>query len=284
MSNQQCAACSRATEMFLCWECCKTLKSRLDTVAWLAPELDITLSRQAHTTSPGDRIGGTPEQPLPFHVAASEATWVLHNTLSTWARDICETRGIGYVPIGYLPTEFVGPLRPSERRVPAEFVDSTAGIAAWLSYYVTSIAGSPGAGECFDEISAAVASAHRVVDRPPGRMYIGPCGDVLNGVKCDADIYITLGSPEVSCPVCGATHEVERRRDELHHQVRGMLGTAAELARLLPWILDSPITRKRITYYAKIKAITPRSVGGETMFQIGEVIDAHVQFEAKHAA
>lgn len=284
MSDQQCAACARATEMFLCWDCTKALKSRLDSVIWLAPELDVTLSRQARITSPGDRIGGTPEQPLPFHAGASETAWVLHNTLSTWARDLCETRGIEYTPVGYLPGSFVGPPRPGERRTPADFVDSTAGIATWLSYYVTSISATESAGECFDEISAAVAAAHRAIDRPPGRMYIGPCGDVLNGVECDADIYITLGQAEACCPVCGATHEVERRRDRLQAQVRGILGTAAELARLLPWILDAAITRKRITYYAKLKMITPRSVSGETMYQIGEVIDAHVQFEAKHAA
>lgn len=270
--------------MFLCWDCTKTLKSRLDAVIWLAPELDLTLSRQAHTTSPGDRIGGTPEQPLPFHAGASEIVWVLHNTLSTWARDLCETRGIDYMPLGYLSSAFVGPLRQGERRIPNGFVESTAGIAAWLSHYVTSISGTESAGECFDEISAAVAAAHRVIDRPPGRMYIGPCGEVLNVVECDADIYITLGQYEAVCPVCGATHEVEQRRERLQAQVRGILGTAAELARLLPWILDSPVTRKRITYYSRIGAITARDVAGETMFQIGEVIDAHVAFEARHAA
>lgn len=290
MSDRQCAACARATEMFLCWDCTKTLKSRLDSVVWLAPELDLTLSRQARATSPADRIGGTPEKPLPFHAGASETIWVLHNTLSTWARDLCETRGIDYIPIGYylppLPLGFVGPLRPGERErhVPADFIDSTSGIATWLSHYVTSISSTESAGECFDEISAAVTAAHRMIDRPPGRMYIGPCGEVVNGVECEADVYITLGQPEARCPVCGATHEIEQRRKRLQAQVRGILGTAAELARLLPWILDSPVTRKRITYYAKIGAITARDVAGETMYQIGEVIDAHVAFEARHAA
>lgn len=287
MSNRECVACSQATEMFLCWECCKTLKSRLDSVAWLSPELDLTLSRQAHTASPSDRIGGNPEQPLIFHAAASETGWVLRNTLSTWARDLCETRGIEYIPLGYLhplPPGFVGPLRPGERHIAADFVDTTPGLAAWLAHHVTSIAMQQAAGECFDEISAAVAAVHRVIDRPPGRMYIGPCGDVFQGVKCEADLYVTIGSPEACCPVCGATHEVESRRDMLYQQVRGVLGTAAELARLLPWIMDAPITRKRITYYERIDAVTARLVGGERMYQIGEVIDAHRAFEARRAA
>ncbi|MEU2106469.1 hypothetical protein [Nocardia sp. NPDC019255] len=290
MGNRECVACSRATEMFLCWECTKTLKSRLDSVKWLAPELDLTLARQARVTSPGDRIGGTPEQPLPFQPAAGEAAWVLHNTLSTWARDLCETRGITYMPIGYLPPlppGFMGPLRRGERfdqHVQPDFIDSTAGTATWLSHYVTAISMSEAAGECFEEVSAAVAAAHRAIDRPPGRMYIGPCGESLNGIRCEADIYVTIGRPEARCPVCGATHDVGQRREALHQQVRSLLGTAAELARLLPWIMDSPITRKRITYYERIKKVMPRKVNGQTMYQVGEVIDAHVQFEAKHAA
>lgn len=290
MGNQVCVACSRATEMFLCWECTKTLKSRLDSVSWLAPDLDLTLARQTRTTEPGDRVGGQQERPVPFHQPASETAWVLHNTLSTWARDLCETRGITYIPLGYLPSlppGFMGPLPRGERyeqHVQPDFIDSTAGIAAWLAHHTVSISCSESAGECFDEISAAIAAASRVIDRPPGRMYIGPCGETLNGVRCDADIYITLGRPEARCPVCGATHDVDQRRAALHHQVRSMLGTAAELARLLPWIMDSPITRKRITYYERIKKVMPRKVNGQTMYQVGEVIDAHVQFEAKHAA
>ncbi|MGV9540906.1 hypothetical protein ACWDSF_06235 [Nocardia beijingensis] len=290
MGNRECVACSRATEMFLCWECTKTLKSRLDSVKWLAPELDLTLARQARVTSPGDRIGGTPEQPLPFQPAAGDTAWVLHNTLSAWARDLCETRGITYLPIGYLPPlppGFMGPLRRGERfekHVQPDFIDSTAGIASWLSHYVTAISMSEAAGECFEEISAAIAAAHRAIDRPPGRMYIGPCGESLNGIRCEADIYVTIGRPEARCPVCGATHDVGQRREALHQQVRSLLGTAAELARLLPWIMDSPITRKRITYYERIKKVMPRRVNGQTMYQVGEVIDAHVQFEAKHAA
>ncbi|UGT65305.1 hypothetical protein LTT66_18215 [Nocardia gipuzkoensis] len=290
MGNRECVACSRATEMFLCWECTKTLKSRLDSVKWLASELDLTLARQARVTSPGDRIGGTPEQPLPFQPAAGDTAWVLHNTLSTWARDLCETRGITYLPLGYLPPlppGFMGPLRRGERfehHVQPDFIDSTSGIAAWLAHYVTAISGSESAGECFEEISAAVAAAHRAIDRPPGRMYIGPCREELSGIYCEADIYVTIGHAEARCPMCGTTHMVEERRDMLREQVRGILGTAAELSRLLPWIVDSPITRKRITYYERIKAIMPRNVNGEKMYQVGEVIDAHVQFELRHAA
>jgi hypothetical protein len=261
MGSQQCVACSRSTDMFLCWDCCKTLKKRLDAAAWIADEIEVTLTRQDRIGETGARIGRATEQPLPFHLAASETAWVLRNTLTTWTRELCETRSLKY-----------------------DGETSTRGVAQWLSRNVVAIALSEGASEAFDEIDAAVKAAHRVIDRPPGRLYIGPCGEVLSGVRCEADLFVTMGHYETRCPVCGATHSVDDRREQLRDQVRGILGTAAELARLLPWILDSPITRKRITYYERTKMIFPRNVSGTKMYQIGEIIDAHVQFESRHAA
>lgn len=270
--------------MYLCWSCCKRLKHKLDDAAWLTRELDVTVTRQARIISQSDRIRGNSEHPFPFHWSASDTAWCLHNTLATWARELCEARGMEYIPLGALPATFMGPPRPGQRRVPPGYVDTTAGIARWLSHHVMAIAASVGAGQAADEITAAVDAAVRMIDRPPARLYIGPCGEAHEVGRCDADIYVTMGAAQARCPACGATHSVDRRREQLRAQVRGILGTAAELARLLPWILDAPITRKRITYYSRLRLITPRSVGGETMYQIGELIDAHIQFEARRSA
>jgi hypothetical protein len=275
----QCVSCGRETDLYLCWECCKNLKRRLDDAAWLARELTVTASRQARIASPADRVRGNIERPLPFHWAAADIAWALHNTLGTWARELCSSRGIDYVPLGYVPVSFVGPLPAGQRYAPAG-ADTTADIARWLSHHVMAIAASVTAGQCYDEISDAVAAALRRIDRPPPRLYIGPCGEAHGIGECDADLYVTMGAAEVHCAACGATHLVDKRRQQLRDQVRGILGTAAELAKLLPWVLDAPITRKRITYYAKLKMVRPRTVCGETMFQIGEVIDAHCRFEA----
>ncbi|MCM6778053.1 hypothetical protein NDR87_30840 [Nocardia sp. CDC159] len=261
MSNRQCAACSRETDMFLCWHCCRTLRDRLETAAWLATELDVTLARQDRMGGPGNMARRGAEMPLPLHLAASEAGWVLRNTVTAWARDVCETRDIEYPDAA-----------------------GTADVARWLARNAVSIALSEGAGQAFEEIDAAVKSAQRVIDRPPGRLYVGPCGAESDGAQCHADIYVRMGSEEARCPVCGTAHSVEQRREELRAQVRELLGTAAELARLLPWIMGAPITRKRITYYANKGMISRREHRGETVFQIGEVIDAHIQCEGRRAA
>jgi hypothetical protein len=249
--------------MFLCWDCVKRLKAILGTAAWLGVELDLTTSRQARITSLADRVGSAPSSAtlMPFHLAASECTWVLTNTLTTWARVICESRGLDY-PAGA----------------------GIAGIAGWLQHNVVSIALSEAADQAYDEIADAVQIAHRVIDRPPGRLYIGPCGEPFNRAICDADLFVTIGHAEARCPVCGATHSVDRRREQLRNQVRGLLGTAAELAHLLPWVLDSPITRKRITYYARKGFVSTRYHGDEAVYQIGEVIDAHIKCEARRTA
>lgn len=267
--------------MYLCWGCCKILKRRLDEAAWLAGELTVTVTRQARITAQADRVGGAnAERPLPFHWSASDTAWALHNTLGTWAREQCETRGMEYVPLG-------------RHRVPAGFTDTTSGIARWLSHHVLSIAMSEAAGQVFDEISDAVSAALRMIDRPPPRMYIGPCGEAHEVGHCDADIYVSTGAAEATCPACGATHSVDQRRAELRAQVRGLLGTAAELARLLPWVLDQPVTRKRITYYATRGFISTRYRGTLdsegvpvycAVYAVGEVIDAHIACEARRSA
>ncbi|WP_148310196.1 hypothetical protein [Nocardia otitidiscaviarum] len=284
MGNQQCGACSRSTDMFLCWDCCRELRNRLETIAWLAGELDITLTRQDRIGTPGGRVSGSVDKPLPFHTAASEAAWVLRNTITTWVRELCESRAIDYVPLGFVDTLFVGPLRPGERYVPRGYVETTSGAARWLAHHATSIALSDCAAEAYDEITDAMRAAMRVIDRPPGRMFVGPCGAPISNGECATDIYVSPGREHARCPDCGTTHSVTERREQLQQQVRGLLGTAAELARLLPWIMNAPITRKRITYYARRGMVSRREHRGETVFQIGEVIDAHIQCEERRAA
>lgn len=258
MTNNPCVNCTKPTTDFLCGKCVDELKDSLGSVGWLVGELETTLTKQARMRAPADRTSGSTERGLPFNWDASEMSWGLHNTLSAWAKDLCETRGLQY-----------------------DGVDTPAGIARWLSKNAMSIALSESAFECFDEITNAIATVRRVIDRPPGKIFIGPCGDG----GCKADIYAAPHKDRAKCQDCNAIIDVNERREELREEVRGLLGTAAELARMLPWILDTPITRKRITYYGNRGSITKRpSVSKEPLYQVGEVIDAHVAFQLRHQA
>src|SRR5690606_33880968 len=68
----------------LCRACTTRLAADLDQVTWLERELDTVLARQAVY---GDRAGGrSAEHPLPYDPRASEAAWVLRDTLTNVAR------------------------------------------------------------------------------------------------------------------------------------------------------------------------------------------------------
>lgn len=73
----------------VCVSCLRELEQALGDMTALAEELDTTLSRQ---TAMGDRSGGSPSaiKPLPYDPRASEALWVLRNTLVGWVRELSE--------------------------------------------------------------------------------------------------------------------------------------------------------------------------------------------------
>lgn len=227
-------------------------------VGWVVAELDVTITRQSQFGNPLDG-GKSAEQPVYFHELAADVAYDLHGALTSWVDEVCTQRQL---------------LHPGMAR--------SADSAKWLWQHVIDLALTPNAEVALDEIRDAVQRAERIIDRPQGRVYVGPCGEEQDAGRCGADLYAVIDKPVVKCKECGAVHPVGERRRALQEEVRNLLGTAAEIAKLLPWILDSPITRKRITYYANRKQIMPRKSNGETVYQIGEVIDAHVAFEARH--
>jgi hypothetical protein len=87
-----CQTCTAPVgDAYLCGGCTNQLRATLDSVADLAAELDTTITRQAVLGVRGGPRAA--EKPLPFHVQASEAAWVLRNTLGGWARVIIEEHG-----------------------------------------------------------------------------------------------------------------------------------------------------------------------------------------------
>lgn len=153
----------------LCNTCTAALVADLQDVPDLAAELDVTLARQARF---GERNGGrSADKPLPYDVRASEAGWVLRNTLTGWARVIIEEMAIP------------GPGRPipapnGANGYPRQGADiPTAQIATWLAGHVSALRTHPAAGEAAEEIHGAVDQARRAVDAPANRarIPIGPC-------------------------------------------------------------------------------------------------------------
>lgn len=254
----------------LCRACTTRLAADLDQVTWLERELTTVLARQAVY---GDRAGRRPstDHPLPYDPRASEAAWVLRDTLTNVARAIAPE-----------PT----PERPqtaADGPSPSDWTDSlgadlsAARIARSLSERIDTIRRHPEAYLLADEVHAAVTQARRVIDRPPAKWYAGRC-------PCETDLYARPGAASVRCTGCGTTYDVAARRAELLATVEDRLATATEIARALT-ALATPITPAAIRGYAHRGRLTPRgtTVDGRPLYRVGDVIDLITERKARTA-
>lgn len=231
------------------------LAAKLDTVNdWVADALDETLTRQtSHTAGPQVSIGRGKEQPLPFHVAASEVTWVLANTLSTWARSIAKARAFTDLP---------------DRL-------TIRAAAAWLaeSRHITGLALMDDGAQGFDEICYAIDCATRIVDRRIVATYLGPCLDDA----CDGELWAEPDEDPVACRTCKAATPRAKVENVIEFELRQRLCTAEELVDIVADRLGltvKPKTIRELTRRRRPIAIRGVLPTGANLYHCGEVLDA----------
>lgn len=251
----------------VCPSCLGRLRSDLVDVAELVVYLDDTVARLANIGPP--RVGSrSAEVGLPFNVGAAEVRDVVHNVLSTWARDLWETHGLRQqVPTGKIAPDG-SPLTVAELE-PLDLDDTVPEMAAWLRRHPSWVEHHPAGGELVDEIGDAVEQVRRAVDLPPARVYCGPCPD------CSADLYARPERAVVACYECGMHHDVEARREKLLDAARDVEATAAEIARALPKLLGRDLSANTLRTWARAGKLTKREPDehGRPRYRIGDVID-----------
>ena len=159
MINPICAIdwCDRPVgDGYVCQYCAGRLSRALGDVPALWEELDTVLTKQARYADPEGRGG---EKALPFSPVASEIGWVLRNTLSTWCR----------------------------------LIDTPAAVAGWLLHHTLWLRHHKAGYEAVEEITSAVNAVRKAVDRPPERIYAGPCKD------CGGDMFGKPGAVSIEC-------------------------------------------------------------------------------------
>lgn len=254
----------------VCGACSQELVRDLADVPSLAHHLDLALTRQSRMGG-GDGGRRDAETPLPWDERAREAGFVLRSSLVGWVRLLSEhVRSIEGPMCGHEcghPTcEYIDLTRGP--------VDDLAAIARWLIRHVKVLLLHEAAGEAAEEILDAVRQARRAVDRPPDRLYAGPCD------QCGADMYARLGAAVVACPVC-VGEDGRRPRYQVRERRAGLLAEAAELLLPAPDVaraltsLVRPIAPALLHTWVARGKLVPRSVDarGRSLFKVSDVMD-----------
>ncbi|WP_306358649.1 hypothetical protein [Nocardia sp. CC213A] len=220
--------------------------AQLAVIPALLRELEVTLTRQHQFLQ--RHSGGRPsgEFPLPFHVAASKAADDISVVLRAHCAAVAD-RIRQHPPTGSMTAR-----------------------ARWLRVWVPMLAEDTTAIEALAQaLGEVIDAAETVVDRPEDLMYVGACE------QCRMPLYTAPDAEEGACRRCRTVFYPRKLREMLLARARYRFHTAGELARLLPWFDDRPVTEAAITKAGERGTLTRYKIGGRVVYQIGDVIDWH---------
>lgn len=252
--TQRCVICQRDhRDSLACRSCIDGLIGDLRAIPDLLAELETTQCRQDRLGADGGRSA---ETPLVWREKASEAGYVLRNTIATWARDLWDTNGTG----------------------PFVVASDTASLSRFLVRYPSWLAVHPAIDELADEVHYAVTLTRRVIDRPQDtRVFLGRCdlGDPDNPA-CDQELHAYPWQEDLDCPACGGSWNVDERRQWLLAQAEDQTATAETLAALLTR-LGVPVTVRDIQAAARAGRLSNIGIDAHTKrrrYRVGAVLDA----------
>ncbi len=246
-----CRKCGRKSEMFLCSGCVEELEISLDGLPWLLRQLEVTT--MGHDRLSTGEVGKGSSHRSPLNTDAMKLADKARNTISTWVRDLCETRGIEFTPPQVVSRRFVGPLKVDWRRVPDDYQANAADGARWLGAHVNAIALDIDARRCFDELHNLVDEIVAAINRPD-RHFAGRCPTVIaysrtgEAIECGKCLYAGTDAHNVTCPKC--EQEIDVQRNRLRAWRDGDTMTERVLLDKLTKI-DEPVSR--VQFYAWIK-------------------------------
>lgn len=177
------------------------------------------------------------EAPVPFNRVAGDARAELLAALTTAADRIAEER-----------EQF-------------QAFNSDRAIGPWLARQVPWLRAHAEGAERVGYLLDVLYQASRVVDRPPDRVYLGPCVghigvDDGSEVRCTEELYAVESRPEFTCPRCGWIYQLAERRAHLLGLTTGLQLGATDCARALAG-LGLDVTASRVRDYASRHLIEP---------------------------
>lgn len=241
MTTGQCVICTRDNPHgFVCATCVTQLAADLYTLAWLAAELMVTRTRQDRLPASAgsntqqdrphcDRCAPDPTDPIQLgsspllvHTGASNAYSRLHNAMTTWVRDWW--------------------------RVPEPWpANMPASMARWLMDRIDRVRRDAGADTLAREIEHHTKTALEIINPlDPNQQTYGICGAEYRDGTCTAYLYGEPRATWVRCRHCRTQHDAQQRIHLLEQRVRTLYFRAATLARLLPRLIERPVSANNI--------------------------------------
>lgn len=231
-----CACGQPAHDARICTACTRKLQLALLTASVLGTELDIARSRQARfTRTPSGSGSRTPV--LPYDPRASDAAMTLHAVLAVW---VAAVHGDEPLPPLLIPA-----------------------MALWLIRHLHRLRQLDGAADALDQIADAAAAGQRAIDRPPARIYAGPCDE------CGLDLLAKPGALTVVCRRCDELYDVPARQAWMREQLEDYLGNAAYVAMVVT-AMGCRVSSATVRKWAQRDRLTARPGG---LYRIGDVLD-----------
>lgn len=206
--------CDRPTPAPLCGDHFAELLKALRGVGRLTPELRITMTRQAVSSSSGD---ASSDAGLSFAWNAADLYWTAGETLRAWALDVA--RLVGYQPA---------------------YPDRIAHLAGWHIAHRQILRTLPDLAQMHDETRWLARTMRTAVYGPGPLQSLGPCDD------CGRALGAASGQAAVTCSGCGAQYDVPTRRRALLAEAEEQLLTATELSRVMPELLGDQLAELKV--------------------------------------
>lgn len=246
MDRNRCACGQPVTDGYLCRACTRQLQDALAGIVAIAPELDLAIARQVTFTRGPGRSNGHPA-PLPYDPRASQAATSLRDVLAVWIR-LADPAGV------------------TDPRTDA--------MARQILAAVPAVRARGDATRCLDDISRALSHVMRVIDRPPQRVYAGPCP------SCCADLLGKPGHTTVTCRGCGNGYDIATLQAKLREQTEDLLGSAAWCASMAT-ALGLPVSEFTVRSWVRRHKLQAshyqpaRTPDGEAkpLYRLGKVLD-----------
>lgn len=205
----------------------------------LMRELELAITRQVHMGSANTTRG----ERLPWNATAADAAWTARMTILVWTDHWARELG---------------------QPIP----DTWPSIAAFLSRIADRLTTTPTGAQALDELLYATRICWHAIDRPPERVYAGPCPE------CGTDVTGPPRAVTAKCRECGREIDVEAALDTMYDALDGMILPVSWAAHAASMLTGIPVTPKQVNKWHERGKVLRRGHGrhGHT-YRVGDITE-----------